>query len=92
LPPEVRRKGLVIRFASDNRALIIRDPLGWSHRWKLPYYHESLDKLEKTVGLLAAQQIDSTESLTPQTKENLRKLWESRANFLHPVDSPTVEQ
>lgn len=68
---------LDVRFTTDPAGLIIHDSRGQSYFWQLPYYARPLDDLLLTAQLLAAQQTDSTESVTPHSKEALRRIWQT---------------
>lgn len=85
LPAASRDQTLSIRFAADNSALSIRVHPGQSYFWKLPRYDRPLEDLLLTAQLLAAQQTDSTESLRPHSKEELRGIWQ-KLRSKYPAD------
>jgi WD40 repeat protein/serine/threonine protein kinase len=76
---------LSLRFTADNSAVIIHDGRGQTYCWTLPRYDRPLEDLLLTAQLLAAQQTDSTESLTPHSREALRRIWQ-KLRSKYPTD------
>jgi WD40 repeat protein len=86
--PQSRRHS--IRFAADNKAVISREGLERGYFWNLPVYERPLNDLLLTAQLLSGQQTDSTETLMPQSKQALRRLWEQlRARFPEQFSLPS---
>jgi WD40 repeat protein len=85
LPPIVHNHQFSMEFIPGNRALVFRDGVRQSYRWILPFYDRPREDLLLHGQLLSAQQADSTESLTPHKKEEIRAIWE-RLRSKYPED------
>jgi WD40 repeat protein len=75
LPEDVAR----VQWAAGCRGLLTRSRAGQTRLWRLVPDERPPEKLVGISELLSAEQIHSTESAMPETKEALEKLW----NRLH---------
>ncbi|MGO8932026.1 MAG: protein kinase family protein [Limisphaerales bacterium] len=79
-----------VQWVDRGRALLTKTITDQTRLWKLTPDQRPLQKLVQIAELLSAEQIHSTESAMPETKEALQKLWQDLrsddpANFsLHP--------